>query len=671
MWFGVDYYPEHWPEDRWPLDAKMMREAGMNTVRLAEFAWALMEPKDGFYDFTWLDRAIEVLTKEGIQIILGTPTAAAPKWLMDKYPDMYPVDVYGLTKGFGTRRHYCPNNKIYRQYSVLIARRMAEHYKDHAHVVAWQIDNEFGGACYCKSCLQAFRVWLAHKYGTIDKLNTEWGTVFWSHTYRHWDEIILPTYSSSDGFSQNAGARQLLSTPYNHNPGLLLDYQRFFSDATVAYQRLQIEEIRACTDLPITHNLMGHFSELDYFDLARDLDVVCWDNYPNNMWGKSSYSQVSMAHDLMRGLKNKNFWMMEQQSGPCGWNMLGDTPEPGQLRLWTYQAVAHGAEAMIYFRWRSCTVGIEQYWHGILDHDGIGRRRYREIKAIGAEISALSDLIVGSENISSVALIKSFDNCWSHRGQPHNANFNYNALLDAYYTAVVKQHVNLDVTGVESDFSKYKLVMMPAFNLVTEEIAAKCEAYVENGGALILTFRSGTRTWNNQMTTLTVPGLFKQLAGVELEEFDSVNFGRTVRIQGAFGQGTASIWCDVLKTVGAKTIASYGNHYYAGEAAVTVNTYGKGRVYYVGCDLDQLALGSLMELIVKEEGVPTALTTPIDGIEAIEKVKNGQAYLMLLNHNNEHVECPLKGCYQDAMSGVKLQERIKIAPYGVQLLLKC
>lgn len=326
---------------------------------------------------------------------------------------------------------------------------------------------------------------------------------------------------------------------------------------------------------------------------------------------------------------------------------------------------------MIYFRWRSCTVGIEQYWHGILDHDGIGRRRYREIKAIGAEISALSDLIVGSENISSVALIKSFDNCWSHRGQPHNANFNYNALLDAYYTAVVKQHVNLDVTGVESDFSKYKLVMMPAFNLVTEEIAAKCEAYVENGGALILTFRSGTRTWNNQMTTLTVPGLFKQLAGVELEEFDSVNFGRTVRIQGAFGQGTASIWCDVLKTVGAKTIASYGNHYYAGEAAVTVNTYGTGRVYYVGCDLDQLALGSLMELIVKEEGVPTALTTPIDGIEAIEKVKNGQAYLMLLNHNNEHVECPLKGCYQDAMSGVKLQERIKIAPYGVQLLLKC
>ncbi|KQX52400.1 beta-galactosidase [Paenibacillus sp. Root444D2] len=267
MWFGVDYYPEHWPGDRWPLDAKMMREAGMNTVRLAEFAWALMEPEDGFYDFTWLDRAIEVLTKEGIQIILGTPTAAAPKWLMDKYPDMYPVDVYGLTKGFGTRRHYCPNNKIYRQYSVLIARRMAEHYKDHAHVVAWQIDNEFGGACYCKSCLQAFRVWLAHKYGTIDKLNTEWGTVFWSHTYRHWDEIILPTYSSSDGFSQNAGARQLLSTPYNHNPGLLLDYQRFFSDATVAYQRLQIEEIRACTDLPITHNLMGHFSELDYFVL--------------------------------------------------------------------------------------------------------------------------------------------------------------------------------------------------------------------------------------------------------------------------------------------------------------------------------------------------------------------------------------------------------------------
>ncbi|WP_219835760.1 beta-galactosidase [Paenibacillus sp. R14(2021)] len=670
MYFGVDYYPEHWPEERWPIDAEMMKQANINIVRLAEFAWAKMEPEEGVYDFAWLDRAIEVLAGAGIKIVLGTPTATAPKWLMDKYPDMYPVDVYGLSKGFGTRRHYCVNHPVYRDYSKQIARVMAEHYRDHPHVVAWQIDNEFGGACYCQSDLHAFRIWLRKKYGTIDRLNAEWGTVFWSQTYRSWEEIILPVYSASDGFSQNGGASSLLSTPYNHNPGLLLDYQRFFSDATAEYQRLQIEEIRACSELPITHNLMGHFSELDYFDLGKDLDFVCWDNYPNTMWGKSSPASVSMAHDLMRGIKNQNFWMMEQQSGPCGWHSMGDTPEPGQIRLWTYQAIAHGAEGMVYFRWRACTVGIEQYWHGILDHDGIGRRRYREITAIGSEIAKLSPLYLHAKNDNAVALVKSYDNVWSHRAQPHNLKFSYDTLLKGYYTAVAGHHVGVDVTSAETDFSPYKLVLMPAFNLMTEVIAAKCEAYVASGGALLVTFRSGTRTWNNQMTTLTFPGLFRELAGVELEEFDSVNFGRTVGVNGSFGEGTASIWCDVLKSNGAETLAEYSSHYYNGTPAVTVNTYGKGRVYYVGCDLDADALARLAGIILEREGIAASLPKAYEGVEAIERIaEDGRAYLMLLNHNSEPVEVELNGVYTDALSGEAVEGELSLEPYAVHVLL--
>ncbi|MFC5649394.1 beta-galactosidase [Paenibacillus solisilvae] len=670
MYFGVDYYPEHWPEERWPIDAKMMREANINVVRLAEFAWAKMEPEEGVYDFNWLDRSIEILAREGIKIVLGTPTAAAPKWMMDKHPDMYPADVYGLTKGFGTRRHYCINHPVYRDYSKKIARAMAEHYKGNEHVIAWQIDNEFGGACYCESDLSAFRLWLRNKYGAIDKLNEEWGTIFWSHTYRNWEEIILPVYSASDGFSQNAGSGNLLSTPFNHNPGLQLDYQRFFSDSTADYQRLQIDEIRALSALPITHNLMGHFSELDYFDLGKDLDFISWDNYPNNMWGKSSPAAVSMAHDLMRGIKHQNFWMMEQQSGPCGWHSMGDTPEPGQVRLWTYQAIAHGAEGMVYFRWRACTVGIEQYWHGILDHDGIGRRRYREIAQIGSEISKLSSLYVGAENINSVALIKSYDNNWSHRAQPHNKKFSYGGLLDAYYKSVAKQHVGLDVTSVETDFSPYKLVLMPAFNLMTEEIAMKCEAYVENGGSLLITFRSGTRTWNNRMTTMTFPGLFRKLAGVELEEFDSVNFGRTVSVKGSFGEGHASMWCDVLKASGAQTIADYGSHYYKDKPAVTVHAFGKGRVYYVGCDLDEAAMDRLMKLILDQEGIVTLLPKVYDGVEAALRTKAGQTYLMLLNHNNGSIEVDLDGVFKDALSEETVQGSILLQPYAVHVLLR-
>ncbi|OXL84243.1 hypothetical protein BCV73_14885 [Paenibacillus sp. SSG-1] len=668
MYFGVDYYPEHWPEERWAVDARMMREANINIVRLAEFAWAKLEPEEGRYDFAWLDHAIEVLAREGIKIILGTPTAAAPKWLMDKYPDMYPVDVHGLTKGFGTRRHYCVNHPVYQKYSATIARVMAEHYKDNEHVVAWQIDNEFGGPCYCQSDLHAFRIWLREKYGTVDKLNEEWGTVFWSHTYRSWEEIMLPTYAASDGFSQG-GSGGLMSTPYNHNPGMQLDYRRFYSDSTVAYQRLQIEEIRACSSLPITHNLMGHFSEIDYFDLGKDLDFISWDNYPNNMWGKSSPLTVAMAHDLMRGIKNQNYWMMEQQSGPCGWHSLGDTPEPGQLRLWTYQAIAHGADAMVYFRWRACTVGIEQYWHGILDHDGVGRRRYREITAIGHELKELSPLFVGAANNNTVALIKSYDQVWSHRAQPHNRNFSYEALLAGYYDAVAGQHVGVDVVSVETDFTPYKLVLMPAFNLMTEEIADKCEAYVAGGGSLLITFRSGTRTWNNRMTTLTLPGLFRRLAGVELEEYDSVNFGRTVSVRGQFGDGTASMWCDVLKLEGAESLADYESHYYSGTPAVTVHTYGKGKVYYVGCDLDDRAMESLMKLVLGREGAVPSLPQKYDGVEAVEREKDGKRYLMLLNHRSESVEVELGSTYIDALSKQTMEGRILLEPYAVHVLL--
>ena len=668
MIYGVDYYPEHWPVERWPIDAKMMKEANINIVRLAEFAWAKMEPEEGQYDFSWLDRAIDVLSNEGIKVILGTPTAAAPKWLMDKHPDIYPKDFYGLTKGFGTRRHYCASNEVYREYSKKITIVMANHYKNNSNVIAWQIDNEFGAQCYCESCHDKFKKWLRRKYDAIDILNDEWGTVFWSQTYRNFDEIPMPLYAACDGFSQNVGSGDTLSTPYNHNPGLLLDFFRFSSDNIVEYQKLQIDEIRKTSSLPITHNYMGHFSEIDYYNLGKDLDFISWDCYPNNMWGKSSYKDVSMAHDLMRGIKNQNFWMMEQQSGPCGWQSMGDTPEPGQVRLWTYQAIAHGAEAMVYFRWRACTFGTEQYWYGILDHDGIGRRRYREIKEIGNELQALSEVFVGSENKVETAIIKSFDNFWSHRGHPHNSKFNYNQLLGSYYSALISNNINTDVTSVDVDFLKYKLVIMPAFNLMTEEIGKKCEEYVRNGGALLITFRSGTRTWNNRMTTMTVPGLFKDMAGVELEEFDSINFGRTVSVKGEFGIGTASMWCDVLKCNGAKALAVYDSNYYKGTAAVTVNKYGEGSVYYVACDLDEVAMENLISVIAKSEKINPVLKDKIPGVETIKKEKDGKTYLMILNNNPVCVEISIDGEYTDLLTGAIIKNKINISSYGVVIL---
>lgn len=450
-----------------------------------------------------------------------------------------------------------------------------------------------------------------------------------------------------------------------------MDYFRFSSDSYVRYQKLQADIIRKHSKMPITHNFMVQYGELDYYNLGKDLDFVALDNYPVLAWRKSSYSRISMAHDHTRYIKNKNFWLMEQQSGPCGWMTISDTPEPGQIRLWTYQAVAHGAEAVIYFRWRACTFGREQYWYGILDHDGIARRRYREIRQIGEELKKLSELIVDSKVKVVAAIIKSYDNLWSHRITPHNEKFDYNKLLISYYDALLSNNIDTDVTSVQDDFSKYRLVFMPAFDLMTEDIKKKCEEYVKNGGSLVITFRSGTRDWNNRMTTLTLPGEFKGIAGVELEEFDSIGcFGREVKIKGDIGEGTASIWCDVLKSNGADVIAVYDSHYYKGMPAITVNSYGKGKLYYLGCDLDTDSMDKFVEFLVDKVNITSVLKAKIKGVEVVIKQKDNQNYYIILNHNNADVNVPIAGEFIEALSGTNLRDELQLNAYGVSVLIK-
>ncbi len=666
VYYGEAYHPEHGRQERWPTEAKPMREDNLNIVRLAEFAWAKIEPVKGEYDFSWLDEAIHTLSAEGIKVVMGTPTATPPKWLMDENPDIYMKDACGRVRGFGSRRHYCSNNPVYKKLSMEIVRAMGEHYKNDTNIVAWQIDNEFGchntARCYCEHCLEGFKSWLKDKYRTVDKLNSEWGTVFWSQTYRSWDELILPYYTVCEGTDM---------ANHGHNVGMLLDFYRFSSDSVVSYQKAQIDELRLCgCKQPITHNFMGHFSEIDYFCLGKDLDFVAWDNYPDHQWGSKTYEDVAMAHDLMRGVKDKNFWVMEQQSGPCGWSVLGDTPKPGQIRLWAYQSVAHGADAIVYFRWRACTFGTEEYWYGILDHDAVPRRRYREVAQTGKEMQALSDLLVGSQVVAETALVKSYDNLWSHRFQPHNKGFDYNCLLKDYYSALLLNNINADVISAEVDLSKYKLVIMPAFNLMREDIKVKMEEYVEKGGNLIITFRSGTKTWNNRMTTDTLPGCFKTLAGVEVEEFDSLNGGRQIQVSGITGQAKASIWCDILKAETAEPLFTYSSEYYCGKPAVTVNRYGKGKVYYVGCDLDKQAMSAMMRLIASESDVKPALPEPVCGVEVIKKVNNGDFFYIILNHNGDQAGIRLNECFKELLTASTVKDTLVLEPYGVAVLLK-
>ena len=632
MIFGADYYPEHWNRERWETDAMLMREANLNVVRLAEFAWSRLEPNDGCFDFTWLDDAIAIFAKYGIQVVLGTPTAAAPKWLMDK-TDAYYTDINGRKKNFGTRRHYCPNDEEYHYYSKRIAHEMAKHYAHNNNILAWQIDNEFGNRCYCDNCVVSFQQWLKDKYGTIDSLNKHWGNVFWSHEYQDFNQVVIPRYGDS------------------YNPAFILDYNRFYSDSIVKYQKMQINEIRRFSDKPITHNFMGHYGEINYFDLGRDIDFVSWDCYPCDMWNSHHYLDVSMAHDLMRGVKNQNFWVMEQQSGANGWHYFSKTPEPGQIRLWTYQSIAHGADAIVYFRWRACLFGIEQYWYGILDHDGVPRRRYAEIKQIGEELKKYGDLLEGAKNLNEVLMVKSYDNLWSHGVQKHSIQFDYTSYMMDWYIAFSRNNIGLDVSSENVDFSKYKVVCLPTFNLVNKTFADKCKQYVENGGTILLTFRSGTKNDDNSMTHLTLPGLFREITGVTVEEFDSLRDGLTNEIEGEFGKGTAKMWCDILSAQTALPIAKYKGRYYKNSPAITVNNYGKGKVYYIACDMDDKALTAFCGYIAQQNGVQFAAENYIDGVEIIKRTKNGRKYAVLLNHTDKEQQVG----------------EVTLPPYGVEI----
>lgn len=647
MIYGVDYYPEHWDKKEWEEQAKLMREGGFNTVRMGEFGWKLFESKEGIFDFSVLDEAIDVLSKEGIKVILGTPTAAPPKWLVDKY-DIVQRDKYGRKRNWGSRRECCANSPEYKERSAIIVNEMAKHFADNENVIAWQIDNEFGchnsTRCYCEHCRKAFAKWLEEKYETIENLNKKWGNVFWSLDYDSFDDVILPVYNSCEATYGNT---------WSHNPALDLEYRRFSSDSWVDYQKMQIDIIRKYTDLPVTHNLMGHFSDIDAYDLSHDLDFVSWDNYPDNQWGTSEYEYVSMAHENMRGAKNKNFVVMEEQAGPAGWDIVGSTPRPGQLRLWTYQAVAHGAEGIVYFRFRTALFGMEQYWYGVLDHDGKPRRRFFEIKKTGEELKRLQDYIVNSKNRYDALIVKSYDNDWAHDIKRHAKNYNYRDHLYAFY----KANADLNITTAVSrgNYDQYKVVYMPAYNIVKDDEVEEIKSYVRNGGTLVLTFRSGTRDTYNNIRPLAVPGVFAELAGIEVEEFDALRASNSISGKIA---GKANIWCDIIEPKTADVISTYDRDYYKGRAAITVNRYGSGKVYYVGCDLDSDAMKQLVELISENSGIK-AIHAP----EFIEIIKRDEC-MIVLNHSTDKAAAPVKGF--DLITESEFNGEME--PYGVAFI---
>lgn len=654
--FGVDYYPEHWPEARWAEDAKLMQEIGVNTVRLAEFAWARLEPKEGCFDFAWLDRAIEVLAERDIRVILGTPTASAPPWLMGKDKALFLVREDGVRLPYGHRREYCPSHPLYQARTKVIVTALARHYQNHPNIIGWQIDNEFGDRCYCELCREQFHGWLQDKYSALDVLNNAWGTVFWSHVYNDWSEIPVP-----------------LSTLPSHNPGLALDFKRFASDVYVKYQRLQLDILREhCPEHFVTHNFMGFsFDQLNYFDLAEDLDLVTWDNYPRGFWDleeQVNSRDLALGHATMRGLKNKNFWMMEQQSGPGGWDIVSVTPRPGELRLWAYQAIAHGADGMIFFRWRTARFGAEAYWHGLLNHDGTPGRRFEELKQMGLELKRVGDDILGSTVNAEVAFLLDYDTRFAFQVQANNPQFSYPEHFATIYRAFHRLNVPVDIVPPDADLSRYKLVLAPALYVLPKDLAERLEAFTKAGGTFLTTLRSGVKDETNAVVDLPLPGLLAELCGVTAQDYDSLPEGVSQGLEFTdevtpVGEAQADMWCDILTPQGAEVVARYTANFYRGEAAVTCNRAGDGQAVYVGTAGNRALYDTLAPWLLDLAGVPAPFKNEL---EVAERSRGDMRLRFILNHSDQQQR--ITACGHNLLTGTPLNGEVTLPPKSVLIL---
>ena len=656
MQLGVCYYPEQWPRERWPQDAELMRQAGLSLVRIAEFAWVAMEPREGEFTWAWLDQAIEVLAAEGLQVILGTPTASPPPWLCRAHPDILPVDAQGRRRRHGSRRHYCPNSASYRQHTVRIVTAMASHYGSHPAVVGWQIDNEFGchgtARCYCDACAEAFRDWLKAEYKTIDDLNEAWGTIFWSQTYGDWSEIDPPNLTIAEP-----------------SPSHVLDYYRFSSDTYVTYQQLQLSTLKQliAPRQVVTTNFMSQFTDLDYHDLARPLDLVTMSSYPTGH-AESSPSLYAphgprpvyaydvgdpyitgFGHTLMRGFKpNRPFWVMEQQCGNVNWGTYNTGVRPGTVRLWTWHALASGAEAVLYFRWRAGLYAQEQFHSGLLHHDASPAVGYTDLEALKADRPLMSD-IASAPHEAQIALLLDYDSLWAVQLQPHNRDFDYMRHLFVCYRAL--QHLGLpaDVLSVNADLSPYKLVIVASASLATGQLATSLKAFADSGGTVLLGVRSGVKTTSNRFIDHPLPGVLRDLVGLTVSDWHSlppgVSYDLSCDIPGL--DGPATVWAEALRPAasdarsgdpGLHVLTRYTSGPFSSGAALTEHRVGAGRALYLGWYPSSPQAEALLAHLATQAGVRPLAAVP-DGMIASRR----GPHLILLNFTEEPLTATVQG----------------------------
>jgi len=650
---GVAWYPEQWPEERWDEDLRLMEAADLKVVRIAEFAWSRMEPSEGHYDFDWLERALNLAAKHHIASVLGTPTATPPAWLTQKYPDILRVEANGQRVTHGNRAHASAASVRYREFCRRIAEQMAIRFGHNPSVVGWQIDNEYGYALmsYDDETRHQFQDWLQAKYKTLDNLNAHWTTAYWSQTYDNWSEIPIPIGE--------------------HNPGLMLEWKRFVTTTWTSYQQNQIDAIRKHAEPQqfITGNLMGFFDGFDHYPISAPLTFASWDDYVGKGHVDPAYNGLS--HDLTRGFKRENFWVMETQPGAVNWSPLNNFLNRGEARAMAWQAIGHGADDVNYWQWRSALNGQEEI-HGVLvGPDGTPVPFYDEVAQTAHEFARVQESFRGTTPRSEVALLYSYDSHWAIQFQKHTEKYDDIGLLKSYYRALRQISQSIDVVSAYAPLDTYKLVAAPNLNVLPKDLADHLLEYVRNGGHLVLGPRSGMKDEFNALLTQRQPGFLLDALGGRVEQYYALEKGFPV--SGPWGTGEATIWAEQLTSLspGAEVLLKYGksNGWLDDQPAVISRVYGKGRITYIGAVLDEKLMGAAADWLTQKSDVKAVFGPVPDGIEVSRRVGAGKQVFVLVNYAQENRQVTLPGPMKLAFASREATS-VDLAPYGVAVAVE-
>ena len=648
--YGGDYNPEQWSEEVWQEDMRLMKLAHVNMVSINIFSWALLEPESGHYSFEQLDRIMDLLQQNDIAADLATATASPPTWMSRLYPSMLPVTREGLRMTHGSRQHYCPNSPDFRRKTAELVSQLAERYAKHPALKMWHLNNEYGchiSKCYCDNCAAAFRVWLQERYSSLAKLNDAWGTNFWSQHYYSWEDILPPRL-----------------TPTFNNPGQSLDYWRFMSDSLLGCYRVEEDILRTMTpDIPLTTNFMVAFKPVDGYAWAEYIDLISFDMYPP--YGTPAAFNA-LNHDIMRSLKNgQPHMVMEQSPSEVNWMPQNPQKRPGQMRLHTLQAIAHGADGVMFFQWRQSKAGAEKYHAGVVTHEGDENNRiFRQAAQVGAELELIAPAVAGSRMHADVAIMMDWENWWCVENQPAPSDrVHYFELLYAYYRAFHQMNVAVDVTNPSSDVSKYRVVVAPLLHMLRPGVAANLTQFVERGGILLTTFFSGIVDENDHVGLGGYPRELRKLLGIHIEEIDpwtpAIKNEVVVKEGALAGTYSCDLWGELIHLEGAQAIGVFASDYYANSAALTVNKFGEGRAYYIATQGNEELTAKLVKELCQKAQIAVLTSTDVEVTRRVQST-GGEIYF-LLNHTQQDQQLTLpSGAFTSLLDGKSITGQIQI-----------